>query len=205
MYDHHVWSSYMIIIYYHHILSSYIIIICYPHILLSYTTIIYYYHIPPDHPKCQDDLAAGGMFWNKESTLKGSHRWKPNNREHIREFPNISKNMCSPIWHLGGSSRVQNTPTGCGNDLPTRPAHLWKVNFSKISGTYTPPRLIPGGTWVPYLKRGYAFAQTPAVPRYFGCDWNSAGAITHPITRHCLDAPKKVVFFVHWGDAIQIS
>ena len=31
------------------------------------------------------------------------------------------------IWQLGGSARVQNTPAGSGNDLPTRQAHCLEV------------------------------------------------------------------------------
>ena len=34
------------------------------------------------------------------------------------------------IWELGSSSKVQNTPTGSGNDFYTRQTHFWEIIFS---------------------------------------------------------------------------
>ena len=45
IYDHHVFSSCVIIIYYHNILSSYVIILCYHHVYSSCIIIISYHHI----------------------------------------------------------------------------------------------------------------------------------------------------------------
>ena len=56
------------------------------------------------------------------------------NRGNIGELANNPENhdksdFCI-IWQLGGSGMVQNTPTGSGNDLPTRGTHFQKLMFS---------------------------------------------------------------------------
>ena len=51
----------------------------------------------------------------REPPLKGAYR-----RKYMENTgnPNVAVVFCI-IWHLGGSRRVKNTPTGCGNNLPT--------------------------------------------------------------------------------------
>ena len=44
------------------------------------------------------------------------------------------KNRFCTVWQLGGSGRVQNTPTGCENDLPTRGTHFRKIFVLIIFG-----------------------------------------------------------------------
>ena len=39
------------------------------------------------------------------------------------------------IWHVGGPGSVQNTPTRCGSDLPTRGEHFGKITFWQLNVT----------------------------------------------------------------------
>ena len=49
-----------------------------------------------------------------EAWLGGALRFFVNFISRIIDFPDFCR-----IWHLGGFGRMENTPTGCADDLPT--------------------------------------------------------------------------------------
>jgi hypothetical protein len=93
-------------------------------------------------------------------------------------------------WQLGGSRWVQNTPTGCGKDLPTRQHH--SENFQKS------PNIEKCKQFFQMFGFGYFINRGGVINRRWGLTWHRAAARhagSQPwVTWHLLEAS-----FVPWG------
>ena len=65
------------------------------------------------HTNNKHKKTAAGFFFAEDVTRVDSTAANIS-----RKSKKIGKNKIRIIWHLGGSSNAQNTPTGCGNNFP---------------------------------------------------------------------------------------
>ena len=94
------------------------------------------------------------------------------------DFLKIGKIVCCRIWPLGPSRRVQNTPTGCGDNLPTRQAPFREKTIGFCLGCPSNARSLY--SWVPQNAYHILHMRHPPPPQALGWGWGPWGSSPPP-------------------------